>query len=262
MKRLVVLLTCLVPAACSFGQREGAPDLLWHYHVLPRYSVVHETGGFAGVDNRYRARGEFDFQRLWNEGSFSAKFDDAEIWGSPISDGPVIAVVLDVDEVFNLEGLRGRLLPTMNPLADVYEFRGEAPDSSFVHLYAYQRGPWMYLRGSTNPPPDTADFLQYEIRALARTRPWADANDDGRVDLGDYTILRDNTGHWADGPTYGDWRAQFGETLPDMNEMEGALVSALSSAATVAAVPEPTAALLIAAGLVAKVPLVRRRLRA
>ncbi len=234
---LLSLLLVLVFVPLSLTQ---APDVLRHYHLLPRFSQVHETGGFAGLNNVYRARGEFDFLRHWDHGTFSAQFDDAEIWGTPISDGPVIAVVLDVDHVLNLEGLRGELLPTLNPFANVYQFKGESPDSSFVNLFAYQRGPWLYLRGSTNPPPDVADFIEYDIHALARTGPWADMNDDGRVDAADYTYLRDHQGSDMGGLTLADWRQQFGEAAPDMATMETELFATISSAGVAASqVPEP-----------------------
>ncbi len=246
MHRLVLAsLFLVVLAASSLGQ---APDILWHYHLLPRFSYVREMGGFAGFDNLYRARGDFDFVRQWDgDGTFSASFDDAEIWGSLISDGPVIAIVLDVDRVFNLETLRGELLPTMNPFADVYQFKGEAPDSSFVNLYAYQRGPWLYLRGNTNPPPDTADFIEYDIRALARTRPWADMNGDNRIDMADYTHLRDRLGSDMGGLTFADWKQQFGEQLPDIDGMEAEMLAAIGGGAfSTLAIPEPTSLVLAA----------------
>ena len=251
MRRLVfTLLLGATFAPASLGQ---APDFLWHFHLLPRHSFVRETGGIAGVNNLYRARGEYDFLRLWNgTGGFSAKFDNAEIWGSRISDDPVIATVLDVDEVFNLEGLRGELIPTMNPLADIYRFTGftgDERDSSSVDLFAFQRGPWMLLAGSTTAPPGSADFFEYNIKALARTRPWADMNGDDRVNIVDYTHIRDNLGSDMGGVTLADWKEQFGEVPPDMDEMEAELLAAIGSGLAAATqIPEPLSIVLVMIG--------------
>ncbi len=37
-------------------------EILEHYRLLPRASVLHQTGGIAGVDQRYRLTGEYDFR--------------------------------------------------------------------------------------------------------------------------------------------------------------------------------------------------------
>ena len=149
---------------------------------------MHQTGGFAGFDWRFRLLGKYDLVHGDAAGT-RAKFANAEIWGSRISDGPVTADVLDVDRVFNLAGLKGESVPVAAPF-DVYRFTGETADGSSVNLFASVFGPWMYVRGGTQPPPGSADFFQYDIRMLARSRPFADFNDDGRVDGADYVLAR------------------------------------------------------------------------
>ena len=109
-------------------------EILEHYRLLPRVSVLHQTGGIAGVSQRYRLTGEYDFRHGLRPLSM-AGFENAEIWGSLISDLPTPAVVIDVDEILNLEGLEGRLLPSRGPL-DLYEFRGEIGDGSSIHAHA------------------------------------------------------------------------------------------------------------------------------
>jgi hypothetical protein len=210
-----------------------------HYRILPRYSVLRETGGFAGVDNRYRLMGKYDL--LHNIGGTPrARFENAEVWGSPISDGPVIAIVLDVDELLNLEELKGEQLPVAAPF-DVYKFTGNMDDGSSVNLFASVIGPWMYLRGSTEPPPGSADFFEYQIKALARSpRPFADLNDDGNVDAADFIISRKNaTAADPDVANYADWVQQFGESAPDVDAMDAALSAAVGSGSAASTVPEP-----------------------
>lgn len=226
------------------------PDSLQHFHVLPRVSVLHVQGGFIGLDNRFRVQGEYDFLKEWSGGvptdpagvsplRLNARFDNAEIWASPIGGpGDVLpAFVLDVDQILNLEGLRGEPVPSVS-LFDVFRFDGRTSDGSRVELFTAQAGPWMYVQGTTTPPPGTADFFEYELRMLARTRPWADLNEDGVVDAADYTVARD-----LDPAMLADWREQFGEWEPDMFEMQAAMSAAVSAAQ---AIPEPGSLLLIA----------------
>lgn len=248
MSRLVLsafLVAALLTVVCPASAQAQAPDRLDHYHLLPRFSTLHRTGGFAGVDDRFRILGEYDFLRLFNDGDLSAKFDNSELWGSIISDRPTIAIVEDVDAVLNLDGLRGSLLPLAGPL-DVYKFDGTTGDGSSVDLHAILLGPWMYVRGRTTPPPGGADFFEYSVRWLARSRPWADLNEDDVVDAADYTLLRD-----SDAVSFGDWKSQYGERLPEMASLDAAMSAALGSGA---GVPEPSAVWL----LIGVLPLMRR----
>jgi hypothetical protein len=270
MKRLTLACLALTIIAVGLSTRPaGAQDagsILDHYRVLPRFSTVHQTGGIAGFDIRYRLMGAYDLVHgvaaSTNTAGTRAKFANADIWGNPISDGPVPAIVLDVDEVLNLERLKGESLPVAAPF-DVYRFTGETSDGSSVNLFASVIGPWMYLRGGTQPPPGSADFFKYQVQWLARSRPFADFNDDGRVDAADFVLRRkaDAAGTTfspddiSSGAGIDDWRLQFGETVPDLAAMDRQLSVALGSGS---AIPEPTSAALLTIGVLLGCRLFRR----
>jgi hypothetical protein len=245
MQRLFfVCLAVASIAVCLSAQpsiAQDPPAVLDYYRLLPRLSTLRQTGGFAGAENRYRLIGEYDFRHGRGRDAMAA-FENAEIWGSLISDQPTPAYVLDVDEILNLEGLKGEALPVGGPF-DVYRFRGVTSDESTVELFAAVIGPWMYLRGATEPPPGSADFFTYQLRALARSGPFADFNGDGVVDAADYVALRRNGGAAGDessaGAGFAEWRQQFGERAPDVEAMDAMMSAAMASAATTAAVPEP-----------------------
>jgi hypothetical protein len=263
MKRLVLVWLSVVLCGLT-AERASAQDpaeILQHFRLVPRLSRLHKTGGFAGVNERYRLMGEYDLSRS-NDAPRQATFENAEIWGSLISDGPTPAVVIDVDEIFNLEGLRGTQLLVDSPF-DIYRFTGELPDDSSVELFAALAGRWMYLHGGTEPPPGSADFFEYDIRALARRGAFADFNADGVVDAADYVLARD--AGWSGGEPetsgagLGDWRQQFGEAVPDVAKMETALSAAVASFVSSATVPEPACLGLVFAGGVLVAGLRRRR---
>jgi hypothetical protein len=246
MKR--ILLVCLLVVSVAGGlaaQRSVAQepaDILDHFRLIPRLSTLRQTGGFAGVDLRYRLTGEYDLRRGTRLNRMAA-FENAEVWGSLISDLPTPAVVIDVDEILNLEGLKGTALPVAAPF-DIYRFEGLAPDESSVELFAAVLGRWMFIRGGTQPPPGSADFFEYHIRALARSgpAPFADINEDGSVDAADYVAWRDSVRTSGDDGSagYADWRHQFGEAVPDMAAIDVAMSSAMASFVAAASVPEPT----------------------
>ena len=200
----------------------------------------------------YRLLGDYGFRRSFGptnsaNSSASAKIVDAEIWGSIISDGPTPAYVIDVDQILNLEGLQGKALPVAAPF-DVYQFKGQTSDGSSVNLFASTIGPWMYLRGSTQPPPGSADYFAYQLRALARKGPFADTNSDGVVDASDYAVLRKSNLATTSG--LADLRQQFGETVPDLSAMDAAISAASGSGVSGSSVPEPAClGLAIFAGL-------------
>jgi hypothetical protein len=268
MKRLFFV--CLSAAVVVGGavrdcvaQGSTGPTILQHYRVVPRHSTLRQTGGFAGVDWRYRVMGHYDFQHTigWDGWSSSASFENAELWGSLISDGPVIAVVIDVDQVLNLEGLQGKQLQVAAPF-DVYQFRGKTSDGSSVELFASLIGPWMYLRGGTQPPPESADYFVYQLQALARTGPFADFNSDGVVDTLDYVLLRkpgfSGGTDVAAGAGFAEWRQQYGESVPDVSAMDAMLSGALAGYVSQSAVPEP-ASLSLAIGAGCLLARARRR---
>jgi hypothetical protein len=239
------------------GRAQAPAELLDHYRLLPRHSTLHQTGGFAGFDLRYRLIGKYDF-RHGSGWDAKASFENAEVWGSIISDSPAPAYVIDVDQILNLEGLRGKALPVAAPF-DVYQFTGHTSDGSSVELFASVIGPWMYLRGATQPPPGSADYFTYHIQALARSRPFADFNGNGVVDGADYVMLRNSDAAGggigtADdydvtaGAGFAEWMQQFGETVPDLTTMDSMLSAAMGSSVTTATVPEPASVFLAILG--------------
>lgn len=247
--RSVTLALAAVPFFMAPGiALADPPERFDHFRIVPRLSYLRESGGFAGVHDLYRLSGEYDLRRTYDTGLPLAMFENAEIDGGNLSLDPRPAVTLDVDRVLNLKGLKGEALPVAAPF-DVFRFTGQALDGSEVSLFASILGPWMYVRGQTTPPPGGADFFEYDFRWVARTRAWADVNDDGVVDAADYTVSRDNfelggiTDLNNDGLTNAadleEWRSQFGLHPPAMEAMDSMLSAALSGTAVGAAVPEP-----------------------
>ncbi len=127
MKRIsfasVVLVLTAVVLLTTASQAQTPPEFLEHYRVLPRLSTLHESGGIAGVDWRYRLLGSYDFQHGigWTG---TASFRNAEIWGSPLGSASRPRMWIDVDQILNLEGLKGEALPVAAPF-DVYRFTRE-----------------------------------------------------------------------------------------------------------------------------------------
>jgi hypothetical protein len=159
----LICFSAMLVAGGASAPRSAAqgPSVVDHYRLIPRQSTLHQSGGFAGFDLDYRLLGDYGFARSTSSTTTAgAKFVKPEIWGSLISDGPTPAYVIDVDEILNLTRLQGKLLPVASPF-DVYQFQGHASDGSSVNLYASLLGPWMYLRGATQPPPGSADYFEY-----------------------------------------------------------------------------------------------------
>ena len=120
-------------------------------------------------------------------------------------------------------------------------------------------GRWMYLRGGTTPPPNSADFFTYGIRAVARQRPAADFNMDGfidRVDLQRWTSrfnsltsdavdLADANGDFVvDGADFLAWQQQLGDAAPDFSGVDSMLSAILASSSSATTVPEPASGVL------------------
>lgn len=251
----------IVVLASPNGRAQLPPEILDHYKLLPRASTLYQSGGIAGVKNVYRLTGSYDLQHSagW---SATNSFQNAEVWGAIISPNPTPAVVLDVDQLLNLEGLKGEALPVAAPF-DVYQFTGTIDDGSTIRLLGSVIGPWMYLRGNTQPPAGSADYFIYTINALARSpRPFADLNDDGSVDAADYVVLRKNIAAAnPDHVSLDDWFEQFGESVPDLAAYDTIMTAALGSLSPTSEVPETTSWLLFTWGNMALFGLGRRRHR-
>lgn len=242
-----------------------------HYRFLPRLSVLNQSGGIGGFDVDFRVRGKFDFTLelgptdVWPP-QYVAKFSDVDAWASH----PILAFVLPLDQTLNLSGLIGHQLPVAAPF-DVYQFDGKTQDGSSVKLYAAEIGPWLHLRGTTTPPPGSADFFEYELRAVARRTPFADFTQDDAIDNADLAKWSSRFGlkatsldaldqgdanedGIADGADFLEWQRQAGEIAPALANLDAMVDAALATAAgngtaTLAAVPEPGSLGLLVVGI-------------
>ncbi|QDT69562.1 hypothetical protein MalM25_25010 [Planctomycetes bacterium MalM25] len=262
--RFSFLIVVAVTLGSTVASVATPPDRLDQYRLLPSHSVLTQSGGFAGVETRYRLRGEYDFLREWSGGTpnepleLTPRFDNVDI-RAPL--GPLLPAFIDVGHLFNMELLTGELIP--QPFAftpfEVYRFEGIANDSpaaspleqSLVEMYAVTLGPWMYLRGETIPRDWVADYFEYDLRALARSGDWSDYNEDGVVDASDYTSIRDTASMLA-APSdqwlieaSAKWRGHYGDRAPALALFDNAIEVALSQQGGATAVPEPTALVLL-----------------
>jgi hypothetical protein len=232
----------------------GLPSTANHYAFLPRQSELHRSGGFTGFEVDYRVRGDFDFMIQQSPLAvyppvYYAKFVNPEVIGYGFTNA-----IVDVDRVLNLAGITGG--QTLYPhRPNLFHFVGTTPDKSTVELNAILRGPWLYLRGGTTPPEGSADYFQYDIRAVARRTPIADVDDNGVVDAADLQALASNAS--ISGGTLLEWQRQLGETPPSLESLDAELDAALAGAA--GAVPEPSSLGLLAIAAIT-VGSARRRL--
>jgi hypothetical protein len=258
-------------AACALlalsTEKAGAqffPSKTFHYQFLPRASVLNQSGGIAGLDINWRVRGTFDFEILQSPLAvyppmYYAEFENVDAWGvHPHRDD-----IIDVNQVFNLEGITGgqTLYPRRPP--NLFTFRGETGDGSSVKLEALLDGPWFYLRGGTTPPAGSADYFEYSIRAIARRTPVADLNDDGIVDRHDIASWAAEFGRPLSGSEFLEWQRQLGEAAPTIASMDAALDAAIVASANAAAasVPEPAGLTIVATAVAAIGGQLRRKRR-
>lgn len=251
------------------AQVADAPDAFLgtrHYQFLPGRSVLNESGGIAGFNTNMPVRGTFDFSLgagvtdVWPP-RIEAHFSNVKAGGIH----PILATVYPLDRVLILSEMTGYQVPLISGLPiDVYQFQGKKFDGSSVNVYAALSGSWLYLRGGTKPPPGSADYFSYEIKALARLRPTADFDQNESVDAVDLakwasrfglssaagasSTMGDADGDLdIDGQDFLAWQRQAGETPPSLDQLDAMLSVALAASAP-GGVPEPTAGLLLAIG--------------
>lgn len=264
MKRSLGLLSLCgwIAIASLAGAGRAQTVSVDHYRFLPRLSVLNQSGGIGGFDVDFRVMGKFDFTvelgptDVWPPQNV-AKFSNVDAWASH----PILAYVLPLDQTLNLSGLTGWQLPVAAPF-DVYQFDGTTQDGSSVKLIAAEIGPWLHLRGETTPPPGSADYFEYELKAVARRRPFADFTQDDAVDNADLAKWSSRFGlkattldgldqgdangdGVADGADFLEWQRQAGEIAPALASLDAMVDAALATVAaaetpSIAAVPEPT----------------------
>jgi hypothetical protein len=234
----------LAALSSGAGAQDFFPSLTRHYKFLPRLSVLNQQGGFAGFDVDCNVVGTFDFITTPSPLAvfppiIIGDFDNVDAAG--VRGFQNYAIKLD--DAINLSGLKGS--SRIGGPTTVFHFTGKTQDESSVDLWAATRGPWLYMRGATTPPPGSADFFEYHIKALSHARPFADTNDDGVVDGADLDRITAPSGFR--GSDFLDWQRQFGETPPPEAEFESAIAAA---SANLAAVPEPGMAVIVLGGVV------------
>ncbi len=264
MKRSLGLLSLCgwIAIASLAGAGRAQTVSVDHYRFLPRLSVLNESGGIGGFNVDFRVMGKFDFTvelgptDVWPPQNV-AKFSNVDAWASH----PILAYVLPLDQTLNLSGLTGWQLPVAAPF-DVYQFDGTTQDGSSVKLIAAEIGPWLHLRGETTPPPGSADYFEYELKAVARRRPFADFTQDDAVNNADLAKWSSRFGlkattldgldqgdangdGVADGADFLEWQRQAGEIAPALASLDAMVDAALATVAaaetpSIAAVPEPT----------------------
>jgi hypothetical protein len=240
-------------AACfAIGDANAShPDIFRSFRFIPSRSTLEVTGGFAGIEETFHARGTFDLITGFEEGVSCdalgcpptpthipfAQFENVDAWLIP--DSP-LAYVWDLDNTLNLSGLNGTFeLGSPNR----FFFRGvEGQDQPF-RLKAVLDGRLLHMFGENDE--GCCDFFHYKFKALAYLTPHADSNLDGTVDAADYVASRKGLGQTSTGfgggatagSDYDLWRTDFGVSV-DFDEF-------LAADAFSAAVPEPSSLVLL-----------------
>jgi len=123
-------------------------------------STILQTGGIAGVHWTYRVEGQF---RLTVDlDTHTASFSQVD--ATATDDSPSKRTV-DLNEVFNLTGLTGRVVD-----ATTIRFEGQAADGSSVVITLTRAGDTITLKGETTPPPHSADFFVFTLDAVAQRK--------------------------------------------------------------------------------------------
>jgi hypothetical protein len=245
----VALVLLLFPAPAT----ADPPDFLRNYRLIPRYSTLKVTGGFAGVTSKYSLAGTFGLVTGYQQNPVVdsplpvlvpyAEFVDVDVdaW---LNDPRAFAAPLPLEQFVDLEKLFSfyESPPTLN-------FRGKDSQGAPFKLKAQLRGRLIRLTGANDAP--CCDFFDYTIDAYAHLAPFADFNFDGAVDTADYTTWRNHLGMTSgatleqgdadgdgdvDAADYAVWRQDRG-TVVDMSaftEEDGA------SGTIVTVVPEPS----------------------
>jgi hypothetical protein len=247
-------------AMLAEAQAEQGPSVR-RYRFLPQHSsFVASRPWLEAPDVQLRVFGTFEVRftpgagQPW--GGNGAEFLNVNAWAyNPLT----AAAPIDLDKALNLSGLRGFQLPVLAPF-DRYEFEGKNADGSAVDLFASVIGRRFLLDGGTTPPADGKNHVVYELQSEALERPFADFNDDAKVDGADLATWFSGAGTSVSGDVdsalVGDADGDYAVDGADFLTWQ----RQLSEPARAAAVPEPaTFSLAIACTLTAMA--VRRHAR-
>lgn len=264
----LALLACLALSTLAASAAAQPPDTLRGYRFVPRLSTLNESGGIGGWSTDFKVLGTFGLAERWSVErpvlNHTISFVDVDAWAAH----PILAYVLNLDDVLGLSKLKGEALPVGAPF-DVFKFTGENDQGVPVDLYAAQIGRWLLLKGETTPP--CCDYFKYSLRAVARQMSYADLTNDGVVDRADFGAWADRYGQMAPHDATGNGRygggdflalqQQLGEDPPDFAAADSMLAAMIAAgSANVASVPEPWGlGLAVAGGAVLAVALRRRR---
>ncbi len=196
-ERLVLALS-IATAVLAAPAVADPPDILRNYRFIPSHSVVHVTGGFAGIDWDLNVAGHFGLVTGYNYGADPAahvptlepfaQFTDVNaILFDPRRASPLPSPGWDLDKTLNLSGLDG----TFRDPSRLF-FRGVDGQGQPFKLEAILADRLIHLVGANDP--GCCDFFNYQIDAYAHLAPFADFNFDGVVDAADYTAWRDHMG--------------------------------------------------------------------
>ena len=266
---LVVVLGVSVCLAIGSGQAWGqTPDRLESYTFLPNFSLLRQTGGFAGTLAESPIWGGFDLLtgEISDEGPF-ASFEKVDAyWRHPLVMAPIDRI--DLDQTLNLSGLKGVPVSVPEPFAGYY-FTGEDGQGAPIHLGVVVLGPWLYMEGGTVGFP-CCDYFNYEVHALTHRDGFADFDLSSTVDAEDLEQWRWAVGLNAAGDANADqdsdisdlmvWQRQVGVQPPgvDFSAVLAPFLSGAAAGSSSLTVPEPSAFVLVLMGLAVFVSQTRR----
>jgi hypothetical protein len=163
--------------------------------------------------------------------------------------------------------------PPQPHLVEIFHFKGDDGNGYPADVFVARAGRWLFMRGQNHPaaaPHSDGPFrCAWVLKSLSRQTPFPDFDNNEVVDAVDLIAWTagfngavtadpsrgdaDGDGD-VDGADFLSWQRDVGDSPPSLEFFDAAIDAAVANAAT--AVPEPTAAALIALPLAA---LARRR---
>lgn len=183
---LLVGVTWLAASLLDVDHAVAGPTYLRAYRFSPAHSTLTVDRPWLDVPTvQQRVTGTFSLEFGPGSGDpwpgQTAKFVAVDAWAfNPLT----AAAPVNLDELLNLSGLQGFQLPVTSPF-DVYKFEGQTSDGSAVNLIGRVLGQSLQLSGDTTPPPDGKNHPVVDLMAQAWELPYADFNDDDRIDHSD-----------------------------------------------------------------------------